>query len=111
ATAEKVAYAFHVDGAVSVVAGTHTHIPTSDVRIMPKGTGYITDVGMTGAYDSVIGMEKTNAVRRFVQGTPFPYSTGDGDNRICGLFAEIDIASGLCNKVESVHFPSFNSTR
>lgn len=111
ATAEKVAYAFHVDGQVSVIVGTHTHIPTSDARILPNGTGYLTDAGMTGAYDSVIGMEKTNAIRRFVQGTPFPFSTGDGDNRICGAFAEVDAASGLCRHIESVTFPAFNQSR
>jgi len=111
ATAEKVAYAFHVDGQVSVIVGTHTHIPTSDARILPNGTGYLTDAGMTGAYDSVIGMEKTNAIRRFVQGTPFPFSTGDGDNRICGAFAEVDAVTGLCRHIESVTFPAFNQSR
>jgi hypothetical protein len=111
ATAEKVAYAFHVDGQVSVVVGTHTHIPTSDARILPNGTGYVTDAGMTGAYDSVIGMEKTNAIRRFVQGTPFPFSTGDGDNRICGVLAEVDAGTGTCRHIESVTFPPFNQTR
>jgi metallophosphoesterase (TIGR00282 family) len=109
ATAEKVAYAFYVDGKVSVIAGTHTHIPTSDARILPNGSGYITDVGMTGAYDSVIGMEKANAIRRFVHGTPYPFSTGDGDNRICGVFAEVDAISGKCKRIESVLFPEFNT--
>jgi len=111
ATAEKVAYAFYVDGKVSIVAGTHTHIPTSDTRILPNGTGYITDVGMTGAYDSVIGMEKSNAIRRFVHGTPYPFSTGDGDNRICGVFAEVDAQNGTCKHIESVQFPEFITQR
>jgi len=111
ATAEKVAYAFYVDGKVSIVAGTHTHIPTSDARILPNGTGYITDVGMTGAYDSVIGMEKSNAIRRFVHGTPYPFSTGDGDNRICGVFAEVDAQNGTCKHIESVQFPEFITQR
>ena len=65
ATAEKMALAWHLDGRVSAFIGTHTHIPTSDARIFPKGTAYITDVGMSGPYDSVIGMKKEIAIRRF----------------------------------------------
>ena len=70
ATAEKMALAWHLEGRISALVGTHTHIPTADARILPKGTAYITDVGMTGPYDSVIGLRKEIAIKRFQQQTP-----------------------------------------
>lgn len=107
ATAEKMAYAWHVDGEVSAVVGTHTHIPTGDARILPNGTGYITDAGMTGPFDSVIGMDKTTAIRRFTLGTPQRYKIADKDNRLCGVSMEIDIETSKCLSIESVIYPEF----
>ncbi len=109
ATAEKVAFGWYVDGKASVVAGTHTHIPTADARILPKGLGYITDVGMTGPYESVIGMDKDTAIKRFLLQTPHKYKTANGDNRICGLFTKIDPDTGRCTYIEPVTFPKFET--
>ncbi len=109
ATAEKMAFAWHVDGRASVVAGTHTHIPTADARILPKGLGYITDVGMTGPYHSVIGMDKETAIKRFLIQTPHKYKTANGDNRICALVADLDTDTGSCKTIEPVIYPAFSS--
>ncbi|MEX0680636.1 MAG: TIGR00282 family metallophosphoesterase [Balneolales bacterium] len=109
ATAEKMAFGWYVDGKASIVAGTHTHIPTSDARILPEGLGYITDVGMTGPYYSVIGMDKETAIKRFLIQTPHKYKQANGDNRICGLITEIDPETGKCLRIESVIFPTFET--
>ncbi len=107
ATAEKLAYAWHVDGTVSAIVGTHTHIPTNDARIFPKGTGYITDAGMTGPFDSVIGMDKNTSIRRFTLATPQKYKIADKDNRLCGVFVEINSETAKCSSIESVIYPEF----
>jgi 2',3'-cyclic-nucleotide 2'-phosphodiesterase len=107
ATAEKIAYAWHADGQVSAIVGTHTHIPTNDARIFPNGTGYITDAGMTGPFDSVIGMSKKTAIRRFTLGTPQRYQIADKDNRMCGVVLDIDTESSKCTSIESVIYPEF----
>jgi 2',3'-cyclic-nucleotide 2'-phosphodiesterase len=109
ATAEKMAYAWHVDGEVSAVIGTHTHIPTNDARIMPNGTGYITDAGMTGPFDSVIGMDKNTSIKRFTLGTPQRYKIAEKDNRLCGVMVEILTDTGFCKSVEPVVYPDFIS--
>lgn len=111
ATAEKMAMAWYIDGKASVMAGTHTHIPTADARLLPKGMGYITDVGMTGPYESVIGMDKDTAIKRFLLQTPHKYKTANGDNRICGLFTKIDPDSGKCQHIEPVTFPAFETSK
>lgn len=110
ATAEKMAFGWYFDGKASVIAGTHTHIPTNDIRILPGGTGYITDVGMTGSYNSVIGMDKNTAIKRFLLQTPHRYSSANGDNKICGLSAVIDTETGKCVSVESIIYPSFKTS-
>ncbi len=107
ATAEKMALAWHLDGRVSAVVGTHTHIPTSDARILPKGTAYITDVGMTGPYDSVIGMKKDIAIRRFLFQTPYKFELAEHDARLCALFIKIDAETGKAAAIEQIIFPSF----
>ncbi|KPQ00502.1 MAG: hypothetical protein HLUCCA01_01155 [Bacteroidetes bacterium HLUCCA01] len=107
ATAEKVAMGWYLDGKVSVVVGTHTHIPTNDARILPRGTGYITDVGMTGSFNSVIGMDKDAALRRFLLSTPQKYLSANGDNRICGVIVDIETTKNMCTHIEPVIFPSF----
>jgi len=109
ATAEKVAMGWYLDGRASVMVGTHTHIPTNDARILPKGTGYITDVGMTGSFNSVIGMDKDTALRRFMLSTPQKYIGAEGDNRICGVVTDIDIKTGQCKRIDPFILPSFQT--
>ncbi len=109
ATAEKVAMGWYLDGRASVMVGTHTHIPTNDAKILPKGTGYITDVGMTGSFNSVIGMDKDTALRRFMLSTPQKYIGADGDNRICGVITDIDVKTGQCKRIEPFILPSFQT--
>lgn len=110
ATAEKMALAWHLDGEVSVLVGTHTHIPTNDARILPNGTGYISDVGMTGAFDSVLGMDKDVAIKRFMLGTPHRYKLADGNNHICALLAGIDPKTGKCVHMEPIIYPPLNNS-
>jgi 2',3'-cyclic-nucleotide 2'-phosphodiesterase len=107
ASAEKLALAYHLDGRVSALVGTHTHVPTADARILPKGTGYITDVGMTGPYDSVIGMRKEVAIRRFLTQTPHKFELAEHDVRLCAVFLRVDAETGKAVSLEQVIFPSF----
>lgn len=107
ATAEKGAMAWYLDGKVSALIGTHTHTPTADARIMPEGMAFITDVGMTGPYDSVIGMKKDIAIRRFIYQTPFKYEMASHDARFCGVFVQVDAETGKAQKFEQVIFPAF----
>jgi calcineurin-like phosphoesterase len=91
ATSEKMAFAHFVDGRASLVCGTHTHVPTADHQILPQGTGYMTDAGMTGDYDSVIGMEKEEPVRRFSTRLPGPrVEPAAGTATLCGVAVETD---------------------
>jgi metallophosphoesterase (TIGR00282 family) len=100
ASSEKQALGHHVDGRASLVVGTHTHVPTSDYRVLPGGTAYQTDVGMCGDYESVIGMDKEEPLRRFIRKTPGErFSPADGPATIAGLAVELDEASGLAQKV------------
>ncbi len=100
ASSEKQALAHHLDGRVSLVIGTHTHVPTSDYRIMPGGTAFQTDVGMCADYQSVIGMTHEEPVRRFLHKVPGErFSPADGPATIAGLGVEIDDATGLALKV------------
>lgn len=107
ATAEKIALANYLDGKVSAVIGTHTHVQTSDERIFANGTGYITDAGMTGPYDSVIGMKVLPAVNRFIYQTPQKYETAEGDVHLCGMFLKIDSETGKTVELERILFPEF----
>ncbi len=100
ASSEKQALGHHLDGRVSLVVGTHTHVPTFDHRVLPGGTAFQTDVGMCGDYQSVIGMNREEPVRRFIHKTPGErFSPADGPATISGLAVEIDDASGLALKV------------
>ncbi len=108
ATAEKIAMAWYLDGKVSALIGTHTHTPTADGRIMPDGTAYITDVGMTGPYDSVIGLKKDIAIRRFIYQTPFKYEMASHDARFCGVFMRVDTQTGKALEFEQIIFPAFH---
>jgi hypothetical protein len=89
ATSEKIAMGWYLDGRVSAVLGTHTHVQTADDRILPKGTAYITDVGMTGPFDSVIGIRKDTIMQRFLMQIPNKFDVAKGDVRLQGIVAEI----------------------
>lgn len=106
-TAEKIAFGWYCDGRASAVLGTHTHIQTADNRILPGGSAYITDVGMTGPYDSVIGMNKESSLRRFIFQTPQKHTTAEDDLRLAGAFLEINTANGKATKIERIFFPEF----
>jgi metallophosphoesterase (TIGR00282 family) len=107
ATAEKMAMGWHLDGRVTAVLGTHTHTPTADGRILPRGTAFQTDVGMTGPYDSVLGMRKEQAIKRLMTGTPHKYEVASHDVRLCGAYVLADLETGKALKFESVVFPAF----
>jgi len=100
ASSEKMAMGHFLDGRVSFVVGTHTHVPTADLRIMPKGTGYQTDAGMCGNYDSVIGMDANLALHRFVRKVPGErLRPAEGPVTLCGVMLEVDGKTGLCTSV------------
>lgn len=107
ATAEKMALGWYLDGRISALVGTHTHIPTSDARVLPGGTAYITDVGMTGPYDSVIGMKKEIAIKRFLHHTPFKFELAQHDVRLCSVLIRIDRSTGKAASIEQIIFPAF----
>lgn len=107
ATAEKIAMAHYLDGKVSALVGTHTHTQTSDERIFPKGMGYITDVGMTGPYESIIGMKIVPALNRFLYQTPQKYEAAENDSHLCGMFFNIDTETGKTIELERILFPEF----
>jgi 2',3'-cyclic-nucleotide 2'-phosphodiesterase len=101
-TSEKMAMGHFVDGKASLVAGTHTHVPTADCQILTHGAGYISDAGMTGDYDSVIGMDKEEPLRRFTRKTPGArYEPAQGEATLCGVAVEIG-GSGLAQRIAPV---------
>lgn len=103
ATSEKMAMGHFCDGRMSLVVGTHSHVPTADAQVLPGGTAYQTDAGMCGDYDSVIGMEKTEPVRGFVQQYgKNRFSPAGGEPTVCGLLVETDDRTGLAKKIEPV---------
>jgi metallophosphoesterase (TIGR00282 family) len=103
ATSEKMAMGHFADGRASVVVGTHSHVPTADAQILPKGSAYQTDCGMCGDYDSVIGMQKETAVARFVTKIPGErLKVADGEGTLCAVFVETDDVTGLARRVEPV---------
>jgi 2',3'-cyclic-nucleotide 2'-phosphodiesterase len=103
ATSEKMAFGHFADGRVSVVIGTHTHVPTADAQILPGGTGYLSDLGMCGDYDSVIGLQKAASVRRFVTKMPGDKpQPAEGEATVCGAWVQIDPATGLARRIEPV---------
>jgi metallophosphoesterase (TIGR00282 family) len=105
ATGEKVALGHYLDGKASLVFGTHTHIPTADARLLPGGTAYISDVGMTGPYDSVLGRRKEAVVKSMVTSMHVPYDVATGDVRLCGVMVEVDETTGRAISVERVEVP------
>lgn len=102
ATSEKVAMGHFLDGLVSAVVGTHTHIQTADEKILKSGTAYITELGMCGPYDSVIGQEKSKIIERFITGMPVRFEVATGDVQLHGVIIEIDESSGKARSIERV---------
>jgi metallophosphoesterase (TIGR00282 family) len=99
-TSEKIAFGWHLDGRVSAMVGTHTHVPTADERILPGGTAYITDVGMTGPHDSVIGMDKEGSIRRFLTGLPARFEPAENDVRLNAVIVDVDETTGRALSIE-----------
>jgi metallophosphoesterase (TIGR00282 family) len=100
ATSEKVAMGWHLDGRVTAVVGTHTHVQTADERVLPKGTAYITDVGMTGPHDSVIGVDKSAIIARFLTGRPQRFETATENPRLNGVIVTADETTGRAQSIE-----------
>jgi metallophosphoesterase (TIGR00282 family) len=98
-TSEKMAMGWHLDGRVSAVLGTHTHVPTADERILPQGTAYITDVGMTGCYDSVIGMDTQKSLKRFLQKLPERFEVAEGEATLCAVLLDLDEKTGRARAI------------
>ncbi len=94
ASSEKIAMGWHLDGRVSINFGTHTHTPTADVRILPGGTAFVSDVGMTGPYDSVLGRRKDRVLKHLITGMPFHFEVATGDPRMCGILTTVDETTG-----------------
>lgn len=100
ASSEKTAIASYFDGLVSAVVGTHTHVPTCDHRILPRGTAYCTDLGMTGPYDSIIGVEKDAVIHRFLTGMPSRFETAKGDPRFAAALVDVDEQTGRARSID-----------
>ena len=103
ATSEKNAFAWYLDGRASVVVGTHTHIQTADERILPRGTAFITDVGMVGPQHSILGMNPQESVQRFISQMPNRYEVADGPVVMCGIVADVDDKTGRASRIERIH--------
>jgi metallophosphoesterase (TIGR00282 family) len=100
ASSEKRAMGWHLDGRASVMWGTHTHVPTADEEILPQGTAYLGDVGMTGPYASVIGMDPANAVRKFVTSRPSSYKLAEGNVQVRAVLIDVDDQTGKARTIE-----------
>jgi 2',3'-cyclic-nucleotide 2'-phosphodiesterase len=102
ATSEKVAIGWYLDGRITALLGTHTHIPTADERILPNGTAYQTDVGMSGPYDSVIGVEKELVLARFLTGMPGKFEPAKGNPKMCAALINCDGATGRAHHIRRI---------
>jgi|SRR5438874_3138576 len=100
ATSEKIAMGWYLDGRVTAVLGTHTHVPTADTRVLPNGTAYQTDVGMSGPFDSVIGVQKEQVLQRFLTGLPGRFEAAKGDPRFCGVLIECNQETGKATSIQ-----------
>ncbi len=105
ATSEKIAMGWYLDGRVTAVIGTHTHVPTADERVLPKGTAYQTDVGMTGPYDSIIGVQKELVIQRFLTNLPARWESASGDPRFCAAVIDCDEATGCARSIQRLMLP------
>lgn len=108
ATGEKVAWGHYLDGRVSFVFGTHTHIPTADATVLSRGTAYITDVGMTGPYDSVLGRRKDMVIKAMTTNMPHPFDVATGDVRLCGAIVDVDETTGKATAIERLEVKGNN---
>jgi metallophosphoesterase (TIGR00282 family) len=104
ATSEKSAMGWHLDGKVTAVVGTHTHVQTADERILPRGTAYLTDVGMTGPHDSIIGVAVEAALGRFLTGMPARFETAEGNPRLNAVIVEADEETGRALEIERISY-------
>src|SRR5699024_9804772 len=102
ATSEKLAMGWYVDGRVSAMVGTHTHVQTADERILPKGTGYITDAGMTGPYDGIIGVDQDIVIRRFKTNLPARFEVAKGAKQLNGVIFKINVETGKAETVKRI---------
>lgn len=102
ATSEKEAFSWYVDGKASAVVGTHTHVQTNDARILHQGTGYMTDVGMTGPRDSVLGMEKSSVIQKFLTQMPQPFRVASGARQINAVLISMRKTDGKCINIKSI---------
>jgi metallophosphoesterase (TIGR00282 family) len=102
ATSEKIALGWYLDGRVTAVVGTHTHVPTADERVLPGGTAYITDVGMTGPYDGVIGVNKEQIITRFLNNMPTRFEPATGDARLCAVVVDADDVTGKARSMKRI---------
>jgi metallophosphoesterase (TIGR00282 family) len=109
ATSEKVAMGHWLDGRASVIFGTHTHVPTADAKILPGGSAFISDVGMCGPYDSVLGRRKERVLKFMTTNMPVPFDVATGDVRMCGLLAEVDPETGRALSVERIDVKGENA--
>ena len=103
-TSEKQAMGWFLDGKVSAVLGTHTHVATADNHVLPGGTAFVTDVGMTGPHDSVIGMEKTPIIQKFMDAMPARFAVAEGDIQMNTVLLDIDEATGRARSIERLNF-------
>jgi hypothetical protein len=101
-TSEKISLGHYLDGRVTAMVGTHTHVQTADERILPGGTAYLTDVGMTGSRDSVIGIRKEEAIERFLTQLPIRFEVAKKDPWLCAALVTIDEASGKAQAIERI---------
>ena len=102
ATSEKQAFGWFIDGRVTAVIGTHTHVQTADERILPGGTAYLTDAGMTGPHEGVIGVERAEAIERFLTGMPNKFKVAANDVRFCGVCVTADVATGRALAIDRI---------
>ena len=111
ATSEKIAMGWHLDGKVTLVVGTHTHVQTADERILPNGTAYLTDAGMTGPHDSIIGMERQPALARFLSGMPSRFEPATGNPRLNGVIVDADDKTGRAVAVRRISYSERDLTQ
>lgn len=102
ATSEKIALGWYLDGRVTAILGTHTHVPTADETVLPKGSAYITDMGMSGPYDSVIGVEKEAVIKKFLDQMPARFEPAKGDPRLCGVLIETCPEEGRAVSIQRI---------
>ena len=106
-TSEKISMGNLMDGKIHVIFGTHTHVPTSDARILPGGTAYVTDLGMTGPWDGCLGRDKNAVLQRFMDGRPRAFTVAEGDVRICGCIVDVDEAQKKAVSISGFIYPRF----